>query len=172
MVLFSAVGLAQSRGADAVTQPGRIASSEEIADAVHPAALLPLRILSFPYQAVMGGIEHGLIAFERHKIRERARLWTEELHRRGVDLRFGGSGEGTGIGGAVAYRIRTGATHSIGLLGLITAKRYQEVGLHWMLAAGISRLVAESSYQWRPEENFYGLGHRSSHEKHSQFALR
>jgi hypothetical protein len=120
----------------------------------------------------MGGMERGLIAFEGHKIRERARLWTEGLHRRGVDLSFGGSGEGSGIGGAATYRISTGATHSIGLLGLITAKGYQEVGLHWMLAAGISRLVAESSYQWRPEENFYGLGHRSSHEKHSQFALR
>ena len=44
--------------------------------------------------------------------------------------------------------------------------------LDWTLAGGIHRLVAESSYQWRPQENFYGLGHDSLREKHSQFALR
>ena len=48
MVLFSAVGLAQAPGADAVAQRDRIASGEEIADAVRPASLLPLRWRSFP----------------------------------------------------------------------------------------------------------------------------
>ena len=172
LVLCSAIGLAQSPAADSVKQQDRIASSEEIADSVHPAALLPLRILSFPYRKVTDGMESGLIAFERHKVRERAQIWTDDLHRRGVDLRFGGTGEGTGIGGGILYRIPTGESASIGLLGLITAKRYQEADLNWTLAEGIHRLVAESSYQWRPQENFYGLGHDSLREKHSQFALR
>lgn len=172
VVLFSAAGQAQKPAADAVSQQDRIATAEEVADAVHPGALAPLRILSFPHRKLTAGMERGLIAFERHKIRERTRAWIEDLRRHGVEAHFGGSGEGTGIGGGATYRIRSGEGQSISILGLVTIRRYQELGLNWAWATAAGRFIAESSHQWRPEENFYGLGHNSTRGEHSQFALR
>ena len=155
------------------TAPGdRIATEEEIASAIRPASLLPLRILSLPHRKLSAGMERGLIKFERKKVRERMQTWMENLRQRGVTPRFGGSGEGTGIGGGVQYRIPTGERHAVNLLGLLTTLRYQEFGINWSWDTAAGRLLAESSYQWRPEENFYGLGHASSKQNHTTFALR
>jgi hypothetical protein len=158
-------------GAGALGQD-RIATPEDIRASTHPGWLGPLRVTSWPHRALTGGMERGLIAFERHRVRERAREWMEEWRRRGLELQFGGSGEGSGIGGGASYQLRGGENNSVGILGLVTVRRYQEAGLNWAWTTPAGRLVAESSYQWRPEENFYGLGHDSERGKHSQFALR
>ena len=106
-------------------QQNRIAIHEDVANAlaVHPEGLL-LRILSLPYQKITEGMGRGLIFFERHHILERMRSRTEDLHRRGVSLRFGGAGEGTGNRGGLTYQFRTGETHALDLLGLVTTKNY------------------------------------------------
>ena len=171
-VLLSAAGLAQVPGSGPLAQQPRVATSQEVAEAARPAALLPLRFFFYPYSRVMRGMERGLVAFEQHKIRERAADWQANLLRRGGALRFGGSGEGSGIGGGLDWTIRTGSNHGFGLLANVTAKWYQEFGVNWGVSSAHARLVLESSYQWRPQENFYGIGHDSLREKHSQFALR
>jgi hypothetical protein len=117
-------------------------------------------------------MERGLISFERHRIRERVAAFQQKLRARGIEPKFGGSGEGAGIGGGVSFTIRTGETHSAKLLALLTVKRYQEIALNWAWDTPGGRFLAEGSYQWRPEENFYGLGHASSGGMRTSFALR
>jgi len=158
--------------AQQLAQQDRITTPEEIREDTRPGALAPLELLSWPLHRLSAGMERGLIAFERHKIRERMNLWTEELRQRGVEARFGGSGEGAGLGGGVTYTFSPGEGQRLQLLGLGTFKQYQELGLQWTSRTPIGSLIGESSYQWRPEENFYGLGHNSPRDKHSMFALR
>src|SRR5207245_4563209 len=83
---------------------------------------------------------------ERHKIRERASLWTEELRRHGVEARFGGSGEGAGFGGGGTYTFNAGKSNRLHFVGLETFKDYQEVGIQWVSATPAGSLIAESSY--------------------------
>jgi len=117
-------------------------------------------------------MERGFIAFERHRVRERMNLWTEELRHHGVEVRLGGSGEGAGFGGGGTYTYRAGKSNRLQFLGLETTKDYQEFGIQWRSATPAGSVIAESSYQWRPDENFYGIGHNSVRNKHSMFALR
>jgi hypothetical protein len=158
--------------AQQLAEGSRITTPEEIREKTRPPLLAPVEVLSWPFHKLSSGAERGFIAFESHKIRERASLWTEELRRHGVEARFGGSGEGAGFGGGGTYTINAGKSNRLQLLGLETFKNYQEVGIQWMSATPAGSVIAESSYQWRPDENFYGLGHNSARDKHSMFALR
>ena len=158
--------------AQQLAEGSRIRTPEEIREKTRPPLLAPLEVLSWPFHKVSTGMERGFIAFERHKIRERASLWTEELRRHGLEARFGGSGEGAGFGGGGTYTFNAGKSNRLHFLGLETFKDYQEVGIQWVSATPAGSLIAESSYQWRPDENFYGLGHNSVRDKHSMFALR
>ena len=76
--------------AQQLAEGGRIRAPEEIRE-TRPPLLAPLEVLSWPFHKLSIGAERGFIAFERHKIRERVSLWTEELRRHGVEARFGGS---------------------------------------------------------------------------------
>ncbi len=150
----------------------RIITPEEVRAATEPAPVVPLRAISWPHRKVSAGMERGFIKFERARVRERIRNWQDEWRQRGVELTFGGSGEGAGFGGGVLYTVRAGESHRLQARALITFKRYQELDLQWTSGTSAGTLIAESSYQWRPEENFYGLGHNSSEKTHTAFALR
>jgi hypothetical protein len=117
-------------------------------------------------------MERGLISFERHRMRERLDLWMEQLRQHGIQARFGGSGEGAGFGGGGTYTFQAGEANRLQFLGLATFKSYEEFGIQWTSSTPAGTWIAESSYQWRPQENFYGLGHNSMRVKHSMFALR
>ena len=160
--------------AQRLAEEDRIRTPEEIREKTRPPAwvLAPLELLSWPFHKVATGTERGFIAFERRKIRERVSLWTEQLRQHGVEGRFGGSGEGAGFGGGGTYTFNAGKPNRLQFLGLATFKGYQEFGIKWDSATLAGSLIAESSYQWRPDENFYGLGHDSVRNKHSMFALR
>jgi len=173
-VIASVGMLACATGArlSAQQEPDRIATVKDVQDAVRPATLTPLWVLSYPHRRITSGMQKGLIVFEKKKIRERVQLWTEHLRSHGVEYRFGGSGEGAGLGGGGAYNIHTGGQNALRFEGLITFKGYQEFQTQWTSPLAASQFIAEASYQWRPQENFYGLGHNSLKEKHSNFALR
>lgn len=153
-------------------EEGRITTGGEVDRAVRPAALWPLRILAWPYARLTGGMEKGLIVFENHRLRERFQKWTEDLRLRGVEYRFGGSGEGAGLGGGGLYTLRMGERSTLQSMGLLTFKNYQEFLLRWKLGLPAGTLFTEASYQWRPQENYYGAGNESVKGKHSNFALR
>ncbi len=150
----------------------RIISVEELKKATGPGLLQPLAIISYPHRFISSGMEKGLIAFEQHKIRERFQSFTEMLRSHGVDGKFGGSGEGAGFGGGGTLTFNLGKTQQLRFLGLMTFKRYQEFGIRWSLELPGSKLFVEGSHQWRPQENFYGLGHDSLQAQHTNFALR
>lgn len=118
------------------------------------------------------GMEKGLIAFEQHKIRERFRSFNEMLRSRGVEGIFGGSGEGSGIGGGGTLTFNFGKAQKLRFMGLMTIKRYQEFGIQWSKEISAGKFIIEGSHQYRPQENFYGLGHDSLESQHTNFALR
>ncbi|MDA2923186.1 BamA/TamA family outer membrane protein [Acidobacteria bacterium AH-259-L09] len=151
---------------------GRIVTPEEVKKATRPAALLPLRIVSYPHRFITSGMEKGLISFEKHHMRQRMRLWTENLRRHGIEILFGGLGEGAGFGSGATYTLHTGEQQTLQFLGRASFKDYQEFDAQWTSAIGWSKLVLEASYQWRPQENFYGLGMQSLKEQRTNFALR
>lgn len=151
---------------------GRVATQEEIRKAVAPAPFLPLRIICYPWQALMAETEKGLITFEKKRLREKMQRATEYLRERGVDAGFGGAGEGTSIGGMGSYTYRFSDQQSLQFIGRATFKHYQEFGTLYSYRLPRAKLELETSYQWRPQENFYGLGHASSRGKRSNFALR
>lgn len=152
--------------------PERIVTVEEVKRATEPRALLPVRILSAPHRFISAGLEKGLIQVEKHRMRERLRLWTEALHQRGVTAEFGGLGEGVGVGAGGTYAVRAGAHGTVQFLGRASFKGYQEFGALSSNRLGNNLLELEASYQWRPQENFYGLGHGSRRTEHTSFALR
>jgi len=127
--------------AQQLAEGGRIRAPEEIRE-TRPPLLAPLEVLSWPFHKVSTGMERGFIAFERHKIRERASLWTEELRRHGLEARFGGSGEGAGFGGGGTYTFNAGKSNRLHFLGLETFKDYQEVGIQWVSATPAGSLIA------------------------------
>jgi hypothetical protein len=57
-------------------------------------------------------------------------------------------------------------------MGLITFSNYQELDLRWRSGVPRGGLYLEASYQWRPQENYYGHGHDSQRGGHTSFALR
>jgi hypothetical protein len=117
-------------------------------------------------------MEKGLVKFEREKIRWRMRMWTDYLRERGFEGMFGGMGEQTGFGGGLAYTVRPAERQELKFLARGTLAHYQELDVKWTAPLPKSKLTLESSYQWRPKENFYGLGHRSLESQHTDFALR
>jgi hypothetical protein len=117
-------------------------------------------------------MEKGLVSFEENYMRQRLRLWQEKIHDWGFTPLFGGLGEGTGFGGGTIYTLPFGESRKLQLLGNLTFRGYQEYDIQWSSAISRSDLVLESSYQWRPQENFYGLGHDSHVSDRTQFALR
>ena len=163
---------AQERPSKEEIPQNRIVTVEEIREATSPGLIKPLSIISYPHRFISSGMEKGLIAFEQHKIRERFQSFTEMLRSRGVEGKFGGSGEGSGFGGGIALTFNPGKIQELRFLGLMTFKRYQEFGVQWSRELPASKFIIEASHQWRPQENFYGLGHNSLKSHHTNFALR
>lgn len=153
-------------------QQGRIASSEEVREAVRPTAVAPLRVLSWPYRQTTKGMEDGLIAVEKHKLREKLQDKMFWLRQKGITPKIGGSGEGSGFGGGVQYDVPLGEWQNLQFLGLITFKNYQEGGIQWSARIPKNDAFLESSYQWRPQENYYGQGHDTWRTWRTNFALR
>src|SRR5262245_19557368 len=83
----------------------RIVTPEEVEDALRSPARTPIRMISYPFRAVTGGMEKGLIKVETDHLRERLRLWTDRLRNLGVTGLFGGLGEQTGFGGGGTYTV-------------------------------------------------------------------
>jgi len=174
--IFSPAGFAaqsQAPPPGSADEGERIVTPEEVRSATHPAATAPLKVIFYPFHLVNSGLESGLIRFEKHRIRERMNLWTAYLRDRGITTLFGGLGEGTGVGLGGTYTRSTGERSALRFLGRVSFTRgYQEFDGQWSTATRQARLVMEGSYQWRPQENFYGLGMDSKKSDRTQFALR
>ena len=150
----------------------RIVTLEEAERAAHPKSTLPLRILFYPHRAITSGMEKGLVRFEEKRMRERLEFYRSYLAERGIIPLFGGLGEGAGFGGGAVFSLHRGENHGLQLLGRASFKGYQEFEVQWKSRASPVEFSAEASYQWRPQENFYGLGHGSNRLQRSDFALR
>ena len=153
-------------------EEGRIATAEEVQEVTRPAALAPLRVLSYPHRKITSAMERGLVTFEQKKVREKLNLLLERWRNRGLTPKFGGMGEGSGFGGGLIYEFRPAENHSLQTMALITISNYQELQARWSSLLPTSRFFLEASYQWRPQENYYGQGHDSSAGNHTSFALR
>ncbi len=149
----------------------RIVTPEEVREAARPAAV-PLHFVSYPHRAIVRGMENGLIKAEKNHLRERLHLWRDRLRELGIESLFGGMGEQTGFGGGGIYTIARSESRQLTFLGRGTLAHYQEFDLKWSARSKVSEFVLESSYQWRPKENFYGLGHDSVESQRTDFALR
>jgi len=150
----------------------RIVTAEEVDDALRSPARIPIRIISYPHRAITRGMEKGLIKVERDHLRERLRLYTERLRDMGITGLFGGLGEQTGFGGGATYTIGRTGPHRLTFLGRGTFAHYQEFDARYTASSEKAEFILAGSYQWRPKENFYGLGHRSEKSQHTDFALR
>jgi len=158
---------------DASDQGQRIVTSQEIQPSANPAVAVPLRVIFFPFHALKSGMEAGLIKVEKERMRERLQMWTEYLRERGITAIFGGLGEGTGFGLGGSYTVGAGGRSELRFLGRASiVKGYGEFDVRWQSPPRKLRLWLEGSYQWRPQENFYGLGMDSRKENRTQYALR
>jgi hypothetical protein len=153
-------------------QEDRITTPEEVKKATQPGWLLPLRIISFPHRAITSGMERGLITVEKKRLRERWQMYLNSLRKYGILPVFGGTGEGTGLGGGLTYWAGQEKPSQFRLDLLITTMNYEECSLSLGQALGPGRMFLEGSYQWRPQENFYGLGHDTKAGQRTNFALR
>ncbi len=150
----------------------RIVTPDQVDDALRSPAMAPIRIISYPYRVVTGGMEKGLIKVERDHLRERLHLWRDRLRDIGVGGLFGGMGEQTGFGGGATYTLGRSGPQRLTFLGRETFTHYQELDTRWIVANAKTEFTLAGSYQWRPRENFYGLGHRSQKSQHTNFALQ
>ncbi len=152
----------------------RIVSAAEAQQAANPDALWPVRIVSAPVTLLNFGMQRGLMSFEKHRMRERLNIYRQYLTSHGITAMIGGLGEGSGFGLGVGYGVQMGDRRPLQFVGRGTfLKGYQEFGAKWdIVGALMHRLSLEGNYQWRPQENFYGLGQDSRKDQRSNFALR
>lgn len=164
----------------------RIVTGEEVQEALKPPPLL-IRVISYPHRVITRNIERALIRFEKGYLRDRPQPVDspaaksgllpsvlkniQQLRDAGLGGVFGGMGEQTGIGGGVTYTIRPTDRQQLQVLARGTLSRYQEYDVKWSAAPSAMRLTVEVSHQWRPKENFYGLGHGSLKSDHTDFGL-
>jgi hypothetical protein len=153
-------------------QDERIVTKEEAHKASQPGWLLPFRLISLPHRAISSGMEHGLISVEKRYLRERWQRYLDTLRRYGILPIFGGTGEETGLGGGLTYWAGQEKPSQFRLDLNITTVNYEECSLSFAQALGPTRFYLEGSYQWRPRENFYGLGQASLEGQRTNFALR
>ena len=153
-------------------QEERIIAPGEAEKATHPSWLVPFHYISYPHRAISSGMESGLIAMERNYVRERYARFLGNLRAHGFVLVFGGTGEGTGLGGGLTFLAGKGNRPQFRWDVNITTINYEECTLSLAQPLGPSRLILEGSYQWRPRENFYGLGQDSQKDQRTNFALR
>ena len=171
-VFAAAVLDGQQEKADPASPPARITTPAEVQEEIESASPPLLNALSWPHRKVSAGMERGLVKFEKYKVRERAQDAMARLRARGITPKFGGSGEGSGFGGGAIYDLGFGESHNLRFLGLLTFKNYQEGGIQWSSRFRSNVVFVESSYQWRPQENYYGQGHNTWRTWRTNYALR
>src|SRR5262245_51211605 len=152
-------------------EAARIATPDEVEDALRSPARMPLKVISYPHRAITGAMEKGLIKVEKDHLRERLRLWTDHLRDKGITWLFGGLGEQTGFGGGATYTVGRSGPQHLTFLARATFAHYQEFDTRWTASSPKVEFLLAGSYQWRPKENFYGLGHGSQVSQHTDFAL-
>ena len=150
----------------------RIVTPDEVREAGRSPGLAPIRIVSYPFRIVLRGMENGLVTVEKDHLRERLQLWQERLREIGAAGLFGGFGEQTGFGGGGSYTVGHSDFQKLTFLARGTFAHYQEFDARWTLSPPKTEFTLAASYQWRPKENFYGLGHSSLKSQHTDFALR
>jgi hypothetical protein len=152
----------------------RIVTAEEVEQGTVPSSAKFWWGMGWPCRKILGGMESGLIAFERTKLREKLYDWQRRLAEAGFRPLFGGLGEGAGIGLGTIYDYphrTTEALHVMGRLSLLSG--YQEFSANFdKTPLKGTRLNLLADYQWRPNEPFYGFGQESSYDDRSNFALR
>ena len=149
----------------------RIVTPQEVQEALSSPVRAPLRVISYPFRVITHGMEKGLVKAESSHFRERMRLWTDRLRELGITPLVGGMGEQTGFGGGASYTIGS-KPQKLTFLARGTFAHYQEFDVRWTASSARTEVNVAASYQWRPNENFYGLGHQSSKSDHTDFALR
>lgn len=115
-------------------------------------------------------------AAERFLFQLEDRLWVERILTapRGVYLRLGGVGEGSGFGAGPAYRYRTG-TFDFKVSAAGSLKRYVIAEASLLLPGAVGNGPFVELHVRRrdfPQEDFFGLGPASLVEERSNFALR
>jgi hypothetical protein len=170
-VLASLLVVSLNTVVSVAAQEDRIVTPDEVRHATRAPVFFLLRPISAPIWLLTSGMEKGLIKYETTYQRQRTDLWFARLRKRGITPYFGGTGEGTGFGGGLGYLLG-GKRTNLNLVGRMTTTKYQDAAIAWTATAGISRFILEGSYQWRPRENFYGLGQDSVKEQRTNFSLR
>jgi hypothetical protein len=153
-------------------EQGRIVTREEIQEATRARGYLPFRIIAYPFRQLTIGMNKGLTSFEENYMRQKMTMWQQRIREWGFTPLFGGLGEGAGFGGGAIYTLSPAEQSEIPILARATFRGYQEYDVQWRNSVGRNDFVLETSYQWRPQENFYGLGHDSLLENQTKFALR
>ncbi len=131
------------------------------------ALRLPGRILSLPLYAIGKGARSGLLVVETTSLVPRTRAFLAHLPRVGVYVTPASLGDRTGLGGALELRPaflgrRLGAEFSG------STRNYGRV--HVDLTAG--PLTVDFLSEWRPEDQFFGLGPDSREEDRSEYAAQ
>ena len=128
----------------------------------------------------------GLVSFERHLILQKISEFQARLNARGIGLLYGGLGEGSGFGLGVAQEIpprpepqASDYLRDDRIVGLRLMARMSPLSGYQELSASFetsplprSSFIVHTDYQWRPNEQFYGLGQDSLQANQSNFALR
>jgi hypothetical protein len=150
----------------------RIVTREEIQAATKAGGYAPFRIVAYPFRQLTIGMNKGMVQFEENYMRQKMTMWQERIREWGFTPLFGGLGEGSGFGGGAIYTLRPAEKVQLPILANATFRGYQEYDVQVRNSVGRSEFVLEGSYQWRPQENFYGLGNESLLEDQTKFALR
>ena len=159
---------------------------EEVEDATSSAGTRTLKVIGWPVRKLLQGMDSGLVAFERNNIQQKISEFQAGLNARGIGLLYGGLGQGSGFGLGITKELppRPDARArdylgDEGVLGLRLTARWSPLSNYQELSASFetspfarSSLIFHTDYQWRPDEQFYGLGHDSREEDRSSFGLR
>lgn len=131
------------------------------------AVRLPLRIVTFPLSLLGMGLDGTLHYVEEHSIVPRAIILLGAVPKIGVGLAPARLGDRTGTG--LAFLGRPTVLHEVvGFDIELSTHKYSHVGFD--VAYGPGKL--EYTYDWRPEDRFFGYGTAASQDEPSTYALR
>lgn len=172
--------LAQSAGSDSAATPPNPAadlaattappwnppSAVRDAEPWETALRLPLRIATFPLKYVAKGTRHSLQFVEENNVVPRALAVIAIQERIGIYARPASLGDRTGFGGALVYRPRFLRYLAAEIDG--STARYSRA----QLALEYGPAVLGYRSDWRPQDQFFGIGLEAPEERSSTYASR
>ncbi|MFH0810067.1 MAG: BamA/TamA family outer membrane protein [Pseudomonadota bacterium] len=155
-------------------QPAPAEKTAKETDVGRTALLLPSKLVQAPLNLFEGGLKETLDFIEGKRLVDKLQYYVRYLNDRGVYPSAYSLGDGSGVGAGVRVRRSPTGVGCLGLAAGVTTKLYQsyQAQAALPLCGGRLALSTRAGWQYRPEEEFYGIGPETTTATRSDYLLK